>query len=304
MAPEMKPAARRRVGEFLAARTERPRSQLWVRINPVDGPEALRRSRCGCCRPPGRNHATQDPLGRRCPAALARARRARGASGLERQRIRILPIATETPEAIFSLGDYQRSGPRLYGLTWGAEDLSAAIGAIGNKQADGAWTQPFQLARSLCLFGASVAGVPAFDTLHADIRDERGLRASCAEARRDGFSGKIAIHPDQVAAINECFTPSEAEIAHARRVVKLFEDTPASPRSRSTARCWISHTCGRPRRSSRGCAGHPGPEVRQTSPGHVARLAAPGSVAATPPRSDAASGRAQASACCSRRRRH
>ena len=146
--------------------------------------------------------------------------------GLERQRIRILPIATETPEAIFSLGDYKRSGPRLYGLTWGAEDLSAAIGTIGNKQADGAWTQPFQLARSLCLVGACVAGVPAFDTLHADIRDDRGLRASCAEARRDGFSGKIAIHPDQVAAINECFTPSEAEIAHARRVVKLFEDHP------------------------------------------------------------------------------
>jgi citrate lyase subunit beta/citryl-CoA lyase len=119
-----------------------------------------------------------------------------------------------------------RCGLRLYGLTWGAEDLSAAIGATGNKRPDGSWTQPFQLARSLCLFAAGAAGVAAIDTLHSDIRDEQGLRASCAEARRDGFTGKLAIHPDQVAVINECFLPSADEIAHATRVIALFRDNP------------------------------------------------------------------------------
>jgi citrate lyase subunit beta/citryl-CoA lyase len=148
------------------------------------------------------------------------------ANGLAAGAIRILPVATETPEAMFALGGFSRCGPRLYGLTWGAEDLSAAIGATTNKQPDGTWTQPYQLARSLCLFGANAARVPAIDTLFADIRDPAGLRNACAEARRDGFTGKIAIHPDQVAVINECFLPSEAEVAHATRVVALFRDNP------------------------------------------------------------------------------
>jgi citrate lyase subunit beta/citryl-CoA lyase len=226
VAPEMKPAARRRVGEFLAARRERPRSQLWVRINSIDGPEALADLAAVVA---GRPDGIVQPKTRSVDDVLWLAHaldELETRHGLERQRIGILPIATETPEAVFSLGDYKRSGPRLYGLTWGAEDLSAAVGAIGNKQGDGSWTQPYQLARALCLFGASAAGVPAFDTLHGDIRDDRGLRASCAEARRDGFSGKIAIHPDQVAAINACFTPSDAEVAHAQRVVELFRDHP------------------------------------------------------------------------------
>jgi citrate lyase subunit beta/citryl-CoA lyase len=143
-----------------------------------------------------------------------------------RASIRILPVATEVPEAVFYLGGYAAAGARLYGLTWGAEELSLAVGASANKQPDGSWTQPYQLVRSLCLFGASAAGVPAFDTLHADFRDERGLRAACDEARRDGFAGKLAIHPDQVAVINECFSPTEAEVAHARRIVQLFKEHP------------------------------------------------------------------------------
>ena len=103
--------------------------------------------------------------------------------GLEAGRIRILPVATETPAAIFSLGGFARCGPRLYGLTWGAEDLSAAVGATGNKRRGRIVDRAYQLARSLCLFGASAAGVAAIDTLHADFRDRAGLRASCAEAR-------------------------------------------------------------------------------------------------------------------------
>jgi citrate lyase subunit beta/citryl-CoA lyase len=114
----------------------------------------------------------------------------------------------------------------LYGLTWGAEDLSAAIGASNNKEPSGAWTQPYQLVRSLCLFAAHAAGVAAIDTLFADLRDSTGLRAACADARRDGFTGKIAIHPDQVPIINECFTPSAEEVEHATRVVALFAQNP------------------------------------------------------------------------------
>jgi citrate lyase subunit beta/citryl-CoA lyase len=145
---------------------------------------------------------------------------------LEPGTTKILPVATETPEAIFSIGGFARCGSRLAGLTWGAEDLSTAVGATTNKQDDGSWSHPYQLARSLCLFAAHAAGVPAIDTLFADIRDATGLRAACVLARRDGFSGKIAIHPDQVAVINECFTPSAEELAHARRIIALFEANP------------------------------------------------------------------------------
>jgi len=223
---EQKPAARSRVREFLAARSARAGSELWVRINPIQGPDALADLAAVVdVRPDGivqpKTRSADDVLKL---AACLDALETEG--GVETQHIRILPVATETPEAIFAMGGYGACGPRLYGITWGAEDLSAAIGATGNKRPDGSWTQPFQLARSLCLFAASAAGVAAIDTLHSDIRDLQGLRASCAEGRRDGFTGKIAIHPDQVAVINECFQPSADEIAHATRVVALFRANP------------------------------------------------------------------------------
>jgi citrate lyase subunit beta/citryl-CoA lyase len=152
--------------------------------------------------------------------------RLEASNGMPAGEIQIMPVATETPEAIFGLGSYAMSAPRLYGLTWGAEDLSAAVGALANKDAAGAWTFPYQVARALCLFAASAAGVAAIDTIFADFRDPVGLRDACAEALRDGFAGKLAIHPDQVAVINECFVPSAQEIAHAQRIVKLFADNP------------------------------------------------------------------------------
>jgi citrate lyase subunit beta/citryl-CoA lyase len=97
---------------------------------------------------------------------------------------------------------------------------------MNNKDGNGNWTFPFQVARALCLFAASAAGVPAIDTLFANFRDPDGLRASCGDARRDGFSGKLAIHPDQVDVINQAFTPSAEEIAHAQRVVDAFAAQP------------------------------------------------------------------------------
>ena len=150
------------------------------------------------------------------------------AHGIEAGATRIIPVATEVPEALFMLGTYRGAGPRLAALTWGAEDLAAAVGALDNQDPDGRWSAPFELARSLCLFAASAAGVPAIDTLHADFRDSAGLAESSRRARRDGFAGKLAIHPDQVAIINAAFTPTEQEVERARRIVALFESNPGA----------------------------------------------------------------------------
>jgi citrate lyase subunit beta / citryl-CoA lyase len=226
VAAAQKASARERVREYLEAHRARRISQLWVRINPLETPEALADLAAvvggvpdGILQPKTRSSEDVIQLGHYLDAFEQQ-------NGVESGRIRILPVATETPKALFSLGDFIRCGRRLYGLTWGAEDLSAAIGASDNKEANGAWTQPYKLARSLCLFAAHAAGVEAIDTLFIDFRDAAGLRVACVEARRDGFTGKIAIHPDQVPVINECFTPSAAEIEHAKRVIALFAQNP------------------------------------------------------------------------------
>lgn len=226
VAPEHKGAARERVRTHLLAVPQRPVAQLWVRINPVNTPAAaldlatlVRARPDGIVQPKVRGPEDVLQLAQQLDDLEQR-------HGLPAGRIRILPIATETPDAVFTLGQYGRGGPRLFGLTWGAEDLASAVGATANREADGGWTAPYQLVRSLCLFGASAAGVPAFDTLQADFRDQAGLRADCGRAHRDGFAGKLAIHPDQVPVINEIFTPSETEVAHARQVVDLFARHP------------------------------------------------------------------------------
>lgn len=146
--------------------------------------------------------------------------------GLPDRQIAILPIATETAAALFLAGTYADASPRLIGLTWGAEDLSAELGAEANRDADGNFLDPYRLARSLCLAGASAANVPAVDTVYIDFRNEAGLRRECEEARRDGFAAKMAIHPAQVAAINEVFTPKPEAIARARAIVAAFADNP------------------------------------------------------------------------------
>jgi citrate lyase subunit beta / citryl-CoA lyase len=140
--------------------------------------------------------------------------------------VSIVVVATETAAAMFNLGSYTPPHPRLAALTWGAEDLAAAIGATANKEDSGEWTFPYQVARAQCLFAATAAGVPALDTLYADFRDVEGLERDCLRARRDGFAGRIAIHPDQVATINRCFAPSAEQIAEARRIVDAFAAQP------------------------------------------------------------------------------
>jgi citrate lyase subunit beta/citryl-CoA lyase len=148
------------------------------------------------------------------------------ATGVTPGHVKLLVVATETPAAMIGFAGYAAPSRRLVAMTWGAEDLGAALGALSNKEADGGWTFPYQVARAQCLFAAGAAGVMALDTLYGDFKDEEGLAESCRIARRDGFVGKIAIHPGQVATINECFTPSEADLAHARRVVAAFAAQP------------------------------------------------------------------------------
>lgn len=209
--------ARAAVADWLGEPAAVPR---FVRINPVDGVlavddlDALVGTRPdGIVVPKAEGAATIA----RIDTLLAE----RGLADLP-----LLPIATETPAAIFQLGSYAGVGHRLAGLTWGAEDLPAAIGATTAREDDGRYTAPYELARSLTLFGAHAAGVAAIDTVYPAIRDEAGLAAYAARAARDGFTGMMAIHPAQVAGINAAFTPTPEAIARAQAIVDAFTAQP------------------------------------------------------------------------------
>ena len=230
VASARKPVARAMVSAFLK---ERPRgqrkSQLWVRVNPLDTLWTLEDlATIVSAAPDGimlpKVNGPQDVAQVSHYLSALEA-----AHGIELGSIKILPVATETAIAPFRLGDYADAHlDRLYGLTWGAEDLSSAIGASGNTDATGEWTHTYKMVRSLCLLGAHAAGTEAVDTLYVDFRNPEGLRASCRAARAEGFSGRIAIHPAQVDIINESFSPSLEEVDFARRVVELFAANPDS----------------------------------------------------------------------------
>lgn len=210
-----KAAARAAVAAFLA---EPRRQLLFVRINPLDSGLA------------------GDDLAATLPAnpdgiVLPKAEGSASLAALDAQLtgdMLILPIATETPAAVFALGSYGGVTTRLCGLTWGAEDLPAGIGASTSREADGSYTAPYQLARSLTLFAAHAAGVPAIETVYPDFRDLEGLAAYAARGRRDGFTGMMAIHPSQVPVINAAFSPSVEEIARAQAIVDLFAAHPGA----------------------------------------------------------------------------
>jgi citrate lyase subunit beta/citryl-CoA lyase len=146
--------------------------------------------------------------------------------GLSDGSIEILALATETAASLFLCGTYSNASPRLAGITWGAEDLSAELGAETNRDAAGRFTSPYWLARNLSLAAAAAARVPAIDTVYADFRNLDGLREEALEARRDGFTAKMAIHPAQVPVINDVFTPAPEEIAKAEAVVAAFAANP------------------------------------------------------------------------------
>ncbi len=149
-------------------------------------------------------------------------------AGIEDGHIKILAQAIETAAGIFLAGTFNGVSARLIGMTWGPEDLSAEIGAETNRGPDGRLTEPYQLARSLCLFGAAAAQTAAIETIYADFRNLDGLRRDTEEARRDGFVGRLAIHPAQVAVINEVFTPTAEALAKARAIVAAFAASPGS----------------------------------------------------------------------------
>jgi citrate lyase subunit beta / citryl-CoA lyase len=152
------------------------------------------------------------------------------ASALAPGAIRVIAIATETPAAMLALADHARGGyagvsPRLQGITWGAEDLAAALGGH-NRRLDGIYDDIYRLARSLCLLAAAAAEAAPIDTIYTDFRDEKGLAAECAAARRSGFTAKMAIHPAQIPVINEAFSETEEELVWARKVVAAFAENP------------------------------------------------------------------------------
>lgn len=225
VAPGRKAEARAVVSRLVMAADRRDWS-FWVRINGFDTGLALDDLAAivapnldGIVLPKANGAADLERVGNYLDALEVRA-------GVSPGQVKIVVVSTETPAAMFNLGSYAPAHPRLAALTWGAEDLGAAIGATANKEADGGWTFPYQVARSLCLFASAAADVAPLDTLYADFRDRDGLAESCRKARRDGFTGRIAIHPDQVETINHCFTPSDDDVAQAKRIVEAFAAQP------------------------------------------------------------------------------
>lgn len=225
VAPSMKAAARAQVAALLDDRSPRDWA-FFVRVNPFD--TGMTFDDLAAVVKPGLDGLLIPKAnGAHDIARIAEELdRLESAAGMAPESVRIAVVATETPLAMFNLGSYTPAHPRLAALTWGAEDLAAAIGATGNKDADGHWTDPYRLARSLCLYAAASAGVAPIDTLYTNFRDTEGLEADCRRARRDGFTGRIAIHPDQVATINHCFSPSDAELAEARAIIDAFAANP------------------------------------------------------------------------------
>ncbi|MER6816609.1 CoA ester lyase [Spirillospora sp. NPDC000708] len=227
VAEERKPSARTMVADFLRSRPDDGRDRLWVRINPLDGPHALADLAAvmparpgGVMLPKARGRADVERLDHYLSALEVSA-------GTEEGSTRVIALVTETAEAMFTTGTYA-GAPRLVAMTWGAEDLADAVGASGNRTADGEYGFTYELARSLCLLGAAAAGAVPVDTIHGDFRDLDGLRARAERVRRDGYRGMLAIHPAQVEVINAAFTPTDAEVAAAQEIVDLFDANPGA----------------------------------------------------------------------------
>lgn len=221
--PAARPDARK-----IAATAISDRDDVWVRINPLDSEDAdldleavMPAAPAGIVLPKPESAADVIDL-------AARLDELEQANGISLGTTEILTLCTERPEALFSLGGYVGATERLAGLSWGAEDLSAAVGAMRNRDEQGDWLAPYQLARSLCLFAAAAAGVAAIDTVYTDYRNIDGLAKYASNARRDGFAGMLAIHPTQVQIINNAFVPTAAEVARAERIVALFADNPGA----------------------------------------------------------------------------
>jgi len=223
VAAHAKAAARALAAEFVGGRND-----AWVRINPIDSDEAqadlasvVAAAPAGIMLPKARS--ADDVIN-----LASKLRQLEAQHGITVGQTRIIALCTERPEALFTLASYIGATPRLAALSWGGEDLSSALGASANRSADGEWLPTYEMARSLCLCAAAAAEVAAIDTVFTDYRDLDGLAKYAANARRDGFSGMLAIHPGQVDVINRAFMPTAEEVERARRIVALFDDNPGA----------------------------------------------------------------------------
>jgi len=221
--PDARPRARELAVDYLQGK-----SNVWVRINPLDSADAipdleavLPGAPAGIVLPKPRSANDAVTLAGRLDDLEAR-------YGIEAGSTRIMALCTERPEALFTLHEYTGATERLYGLSWGAEDLSEAVGASANRDSGGNWLPQFELARSLCLFAAAAAEVAAVDTVFTDFHDADGLLHYATNARRDGFTGMLAIHPGQVETINSAFEPTAEELQRAERIIRLFDESPGA----------------------------------------------------------------------------
>ncbi len=214
VAAQAKPAAREAVARYLSGPASVAR---FVRVNPL-GSEGLADDLA----------AAQGADGVMLPKAERAEDVATLVAAMGAHAVPVLPVATETPLAVFGLGGYRAVAAQLAGLTWGAEDLPAAIGAASAREADGRYTPPYEVVRTLALMGAHAAGVAAIETVYPAIKDGEGLAAYAARGARDGFTGMMAIHPAQVAIINAAFTPDGAALAQARAIVAAFAANPGA----------------------------------------------------------------------------
>lgn len=220
--PTAKPIARKTVAEFLAARRHAAAPSCWVRVNPLSSPDALidlayvmAAAPDGIILPKLNGPAE---LLRMCHYLDA----FEAQHGLAARSTRILPVATETPASLFELGNYTGVTPRLFGLTWGAEDLATSLRAATNREPDGTLAFTYQLARALCLAGARAAGVTPVETAFLSIQDPAATFVVASRARQDGFFGMLAIHPNQIDPINRAFTPTQAELERAAQIIEAF----------------------------------------------------------------------------------
>ena len=223
VAADARPAARKLAVEYL-----QDAKDVWVRINPIDTDDAQADLEAVL---PGAPAGIVLPKPRSAAAAVLLADRIgelEEEHGLQQGSTRIMALCTEHPEALFTLDSYIGATPRLEALSWGAEDLAAATGAVANRDDSGNWLPRFEMARSLCLFAAAAAEVAAVDTVYTDFRDLEGLLRYASQARRDGFSGMLAIHPAQVEVINAAFEPTAEELERAARIIRLFDENPGA----------------------------------------------------------------------------
>lgn len=223
--PDSKPAARQLVHDFLTARSDTAR--LWVRINPLSGDDALADLEAIMPAAPGGIFLPKAEGKQDVEKLDAMLTRLEAANGIDTGSTKVAALVTETPKAMFTTSDYA-GAPRLVAMSWGAEDLSSALGARVQFQANGQYMPTFELARSLCLVGAIAAEVAPIETIQSDFRDLDGLKARALMVRSQGYRGMLAIHPAQVPVINEAFTPSAEELAHARAIIAAFDANPGA----------------------------------------------------------------------------